>query len=164
MDIGVGIARKAWLEPGDILNAGSADDDRRVRESPALTQLDEIIWHARRNSPPSAKAKRKPRRRPEGRRAPSIYDRLLAAYPDAHCALDFTTPFQLLVATILSAQCTDKRVNMVTPALFKRYPTPEALASANVEELEESDRRRPALQALAPEVGPGARRRLGDRP
>ena len=69
--------------------------------------------------------------------ASTIYQRLGAAYPDAHCALDFTTPFQLLVATILSAQCTDKRVNMVTPVLFKRYPTPADLASAKTEELEE---------------------------
>jgi endonuclease-3 len=69
--------------------------------------------------------------------ASTIYQRLSAAYPDAHCALDFTTPFQLLVATILSAQCTDKRVNMVTPVLFKRYPTPADLAAAKTEELEE---------------------------
>jgi endonuclease III len=66
-----------------------------------------------------------------------VYDRLRTHYPDAHCALDFKTPFQLLIATILSAQCTDKRVNMVTPALFKRYPTPAALAVAKPEELEE---------------------------
>jgi len=70
-------------------------------------------------------------------RAAEIYDRLATHYPDAHCALDFQTPFQLLVATILSAQCTDKRVNMVTPVLFKRYKTPAALAAANPEELEE---------------------------
>ena len=69
--------------------------------------------------------------------ASTIYARLSAAYPDAHCALDFKTPFQLLVATILSAQCTDKRVNMVTPTLFKKYPTPIALAAAKPEELEE---------------------------
>ena len=66
-----------------------------------------------------------------------VYDRLAEHYPNAHCALDFRTPFQLLIATILSAQCTDKRVNMVTPALFKRYPTPAALAAAKPEELEE---------------------------
>jgi endonuclease-3 len=65
-----------------------------------------------------------------------VYDRLAEHYPDAHCALDFKSPFQLLIATILSAQCTDKRVNMVTPTLFKRYPTPEALAAADPEELE----------------------------
>jgi endonuclease-3 len=69
--------------------------------------------------------------------ANEVYKRLERQYPDAHCALDFKTPFQLLVATILSAQCTDKRVNMVTPALFKKYRTPAALADANPAELEE---------------------------
>ena len=69
--------------------------------------------------------------------APVVYDQLLALYPDAHCELDFGTPFQLLVATILSAQCTDKRVNMVTPVLFSRYPTVESLARARQEDVEE---------------------------
>src|SRR5438270_5862012 len=77
------------------------------------------------------------RRSPAKKRAPEIFARLHHTYPDAHCALDFKTPFQLLVATILSAQCTDKRVNMVTPALFRRYATPKALAAAKLEELEE---------------------------
>jgi endonuclease-3 len=58
-------------------------------------------------------------------------------YPDAHCALHFTNPFQLLLATILSAQCTDERVNKVTPNLFKRYPTPKHLAKARLEDVEE---------------------------
>ena len=66
-----------------------------------------------------------------------VYSRLHAQYPDAHCELDFASPFQLVVATILSAQCTDKRVNMVTPALFSRYPTPDALARAKQEDVEE---------------------------
>jgi endonuclease-3 len=69
--------------------------------------------------------------------AATVYERLIAHYPDAHCALDFANPFQLIVATILSAQCTDKRVNMVTPALFARYPTPSALAAAKQEDVEE---------------------------
>lgn len=73
---------------------------------------------------------------PASTRAPQIFDRLHRAYPDARCALDFESPFQLLVATILSAQCTDKRVNMVTPALFGRYATPGALAAAKLEDLE----------------------------
>jgi endonuclease-3 len=77
------------------------------------------------------------RRKPTPELAAEIYDRLAAHYPDARCALDYKTPFQLLVATILSAQCTDKRVNMVTPALFRRYRTPQALAAADPEELEE---------------------------
>jgi endonuclease III len=76
-------------------------------------------------------------KRPTPERAREIYDRLAEHYPDAKCALDYRTPYQLLVATILSAQCTDKRVNMVTPALFKRYRTPAAMADANPEELEE---------------------------
>lgn len=57
-------------------------------------------------------------------------------YPDAHCALHFTNPFELLVATILSAQCTDDRVNIVTPALFAKYGTPVKMAKAPVEDVE----------------------------
>jgi len=67
---------------------------------------------------------------------PLILRRLKKAYPDAHCALNHRTPFELLVATILSAQCTDARVNLVTPALFARYPTAKALAAARQEEVE----------------------------
>ena len=75
--------------------------------------------------------------RPAARRAPEILARLAEAYPDAKCSLDFRNPFELLVATILSAQCTDKRVNMVTPKLFETYPTPAALAAAKPEDVEE---------------------------
>jgi endonuclease-3 len=64
--------------------------------------------------------------------------RLLAqTYPEAHCELDFGSPFQLLQATVLSAQCTDARVNMVTPVLFRRWPTPVDLAGAERADLEE---------------------------
>lgn len=66
-----------------------------------------------------------------------VVARLRAAHPDAHCELNYETPMQLLAATILSAQCTDERVNMVTPVLFERYPTTEALAGADQDELEE---------------------------
>jgi endonuclease-3 len=66
-----------------------------------------------------------------------VLRRLKAEYPDAHCALDHQSPYQLLVATILSAQCTDVRVNMVTPALFRKYPTVHDLARADQAELEE---------------------------
>ncbi|MGA2381328.1 MAG: endonuclease III [Spirochaetia bacterium] len=69
-------------------------------------------------------------------RAKKIARKLGAAYPDARCMLDHTSPFELLVATILAAQCTDERVNMVTPALFRRFPTPQAMAAADIEELE----------------------------
>lgn len=65
-----------------------------------------------------------------------MVSRLKREYPDAHCELDYRTPFELLVATILSAQCTDTRVNLVTPALFARYPTPAALAAARQEDVE----------------------------
>lgn len=58
-------------------------------------------------------------------------------YPDAHCALDHKNPFELLIATILSAQCTDERVNMVTPNLFKTYPNPQKMGEASVEKIEE---------------------------
>ena len=66
-----------------------------------------------------------------------MFDLLRAEYPAAHCELDFVSPFQLAVATILSAQTTDERVNMVTPELFRRYPDAEALASASQDEVEE---------------------------
>jgi endonuclease-3 len=62
--------------------------------------------------------------------------RLLEAYGDAECSLHFRNPFELLVATILSAQCTDERVNKVTPALFKRFPDARALAQGSLKEIE----------------------------
>jgi endonuclease III len=74
-------------------------------------------------------------RTPAGR-ARETNRRLTAEYPDATCALDHRNPYELLVATILSAQCTDERVNMVTPALFARFPTPEDLAVAEPAEVE----------------------------
>ncbi len=66
-----------------------------------------------------------------------ILERLHAEYPDATTSLDHRSPYELLVATILSAQCTDARVNMVTPELFARYPTPEDLAGARTGDVEE---------------------------
>jgi endonuclease-3 len=70
-------------------------------------------------------------------RAGEILERLEVAYPDAHCALDYADPFQLLVATILSAQCTDVRVNLVTPAFFARFPEARSLAEGRQEEVED---------------------------
>ena len=98
---------------------------------------------ARGRAKPPVEARKRP---PSGRgrtvapaavRAPEIYARLEQAYPEAKCALDHLNPYELLVATILSAQCTDKRVNMVTPALFARYPDAERMSVANPEELQE---------------------------
>jgi endonuclease III len=74
---------------------------------------------------------------PSGEYVAELICRLRRVYPDAHCQLDYETPVQLLVATILSAQCTDERVNLTTPALCARYPTVEALAAAEQSELEE---------------------------
>jgi len=71
------------------------------------------------------------------RRARRMHRELAARHPDAHCELDFGTPLELAVATILSAQCTDKRVNEVTPALFRRYPTAADYAGADRAEVEE---------------------------
>lgn len=70
------------------------------------------------------------------RRARAVITALARQYPDVHCELDFTTPLELLVATVLSAQCTDQRVNSVTPALFLAYPTAAHYAAADIEELQ----------------------------
>src|SRR5205809_3865968 len=70
-------------------------------------------------------------------RVEQLVEAFPVVYPGAHCELNFRNPLELLIATILSAQCTDKRVNMVTPGLFKRYRTPAALAAAKLEDLEE---------------------------
>jgi endonuclease-3 len=76
--------------------------------------------------------------RPRGAqsRATEVVRLLREAYPDATCALHHTSAYELLVATILSAQCTDERVNMVTPSVFAKYPTPADLAHADPEEVE----------------------------
>ncbi len=95
--------------------------DRRGGRPPGITP-----GQARRES---ARARRQ--------RTGEILARLRREHPDAHTALDHRDPFELLVATILSAQCTDKRVNEVTPALFRRFPTPRDLAGASLAELEE---------------------------
>jgi len=71
------------------------------------------------------------------RRARLINRILAETYPDAHTELTFSNPFQLLIATVLSAQTTDKRVNLTTPALFAKYPTPDDLAAANPDEVAE---------------------------
>ena len=95
--------------------------DRRRGRRPGLTP-----GQARRES---ARARRQ--------RTEEILARLRREYSGAHTALDHRDAFELLVATILSAQCTDKRVNEVTPALFRRFPTPRDLAGASLAELEE---------------------------
>jgi endonuclease-3 len=97
--------------------------------------------------PPSSKASSRrttSRRTSPGReskellraRAAKILDLLEEAHPEATCALHYRNPFELVTAVILSAQCTDERVNMVTPALFRKYPGPESLARAPIEDVE----------------------------
>lgn len=71
------------------------------------------------------------------KRARAIYRILTRSYPEVRCELNFKTPLQLLVATVLSAQCTDKRVNQVTPALFRKFPGSATLATADIGEIEE---------------------------
>src|SRR3954470_5342420 len=80
--------------------------------------------------------RRRPARNPVSRkpgfaRAETIYSRLEAAYPDAKCSLDFKSPLHLLIATILSAQSTDKMVNTITPALFRKYKSAKNFAEAD---------------------------------
>ncbi|MGH9457420.1 MAG: endonuclease III [Thermoanaerobaculia bacterium] len=87
-----------------------------------------------------APAKKRKRGGARDERVDEILRRLARMYPKATCSLDFRSPFELLVATILSAQATDARVNLVTPALFRKYPDAEALAHADPAELEEAIR------------------------
>lgn len=86
---------------------------------------------------PAAKKPAKPKLRTSPERITKILDGLAKAYPGATCALVHSNPWELLVATILSAQCTDARVNMVTPTLFRTFPTPAAMAQASLPEIEE---------------------------
>ena len=69
-------------------------------------------------------------------RAKAIYRQLTKNYPNVRCELDYNSAFQLLVATVLSAQCTDKRVNQTTPALFKKYPNPQKMAKADLRDIQ----------------------------
>ena len=80
---------------------------------------------------------RSQKRRPDAAFAARILDVLEGTHPEARCALDYRNAFQLAVATILSAQCTDERVNMVTPRLFARFPDAASLARADPAELED---------------------------
>ena len=101
-----------------------------VRTSPSRSPADLV---SRQEPLPPLRGERVTARR---ERSIELMQALHESYPDAHCALTYETPFQLLIATILSAQCTDARVNMATPALFAAYPTPEAMAQAPIADLE----------------------------
>jgi endonuclease-3 len=124
---------------------------------------------------PTSKPIRKPvlkkQAQPQSRspRSPLAPDRIAAilqgldeAYPHAECALTHHSPWELLVATILSAQCTDVRVNMVTPELFRRFPTIEAMAQASLEEIEEKIRTTGFFHNKAKSLQGAARKVLSD--
>ncbi len=102
-------------------------------------------------SKPSAKRKGPPREtfEEQRRRAQAVFRRLARAYPDAKCSLDHSNPLELLVATVLSAQCTDVRVNQVTPALFRKYSTAADYARAPAGELEDDIRQTGFFNAKA---------------
>lgn len=93
-----------------------------------------VVWRGGKAALPTRPAAR---RELDPERVTAILDILRATYPDVECALVHASPWQLLVATILSAQCTDARVNMVTPKLFATYPTPAEMAAAPLEAIEE---------------------------
>jgi endonuclease-3 len=95
-------------------------------------------------------------------RVAAILKALDEAYPNAECALDHRTPWELLVATILSAQCTDVRVNMVTPELFRRFPTPQAMVKASLPELEELIRTTGFYRNKAKSIQGAARKIIAD--
>lgn len=120
--------------------APSAGKTTRARGAPPVSKLaspsvklggraNAVVSKSRKGAPVAARSR--PPADPE-----QAWAGLHALYPDAHCELDFTSPWELLVATILSAQCTDRRVNMVTPVLFRRFPGPEQLAAADPAEVE----------------------------
>ena len=95
-------------------------------------------------------------------RVQAILDRLDARYPAASCALHHNSAWELLVATILSAQCTDVRVNMVTPMLFEKYPTPDAFASLKPEDIEDDIRSTGFFRNKSKSLVGAARKVIGD--
>jgi endonuclease-3 len=113
---------------------GRADSRSAGRKEPKASLVEQVVKKVLgRSRGPSKKSARLPAR-PS---ASEIISLLKETYPDARCALVHRNPYELLCATILSAQCTDARVNLVTPALFARYPTPVELARAEPAEVEE---------------------------
>src|SRR5215216_5500975 len=95
-----------------------------------------------------------PRESNEGKRArlQKIIERLQKAYPDAHCELNYSNPLELLIATILSAQCTDKQVNIVTAELFKKYRKPEDYVKVPLSEFENDIKRIGLYRAKAKNI------------
>jgi endonuclease-3 len=119
----------------------------------------------RKKAPKKASAKKKvvAKKTPlDPARITTILDRLAVAYPNAECALKRRNPWELLVATILSAQCTDARVNLVTPALFHDFPTPAAFAEASLPAIEEKIRSTGFFHNKAKSISGAARRLVSE--
>jgi endonuclease-3 len=137
-----GRERRSEKYGSDETERGETRSDERFLRRGSLAEIEcrgvKPRAKKRKTSPPH----RRPRETFEERkvRARKVLRRLAKAYPDARCALDFGSPLELLVATVLSAQCTDVRVNMVTPALFRKYRTAADYARAKPGELEEDIR------------------------
>ncbi|MFJ7249107.1 endonuclease III [Kitasatospora sp. NPDC098652] len=133
-------ARKTATDPAATQAVKSAlkPDVNQAAAKPPVKRAAKAAKAAKPAAKPAAVKPRKPESHlAMVRRARRINRELAELYPYAHPELDFENPFQLLVATVLSAQTTDLRVNQTTPALFAKYPTPEDMAAANPEELEE---------------------------
>jgi endonuclease-3 len=123
----------------------------------------------RKNMSTTLKSIRKPAAKKQAPRGDLAPDRIAAilkaldeAYPSVECALTHSTPWQLLVATILSAQCTDVRVNIVTPELFRRFPTPQAMAKATLPQLEALIRTTGFFRNKAKSIQGAARKIISD--
>jgi endonuclease-3 len=117
-------------------------------------------------SPAKSSTKKSAKKPQRGDLAPERVDAILKAldeaYPEVKCALNHNSPWELLVATILSAQCTDVRVNMVTPELFRRFPTPAAMAKAPLPELEALIRTTGFFRNKAKSIQGAARKIISD--
>jgi endonuclease III len=123
-------------KPAKAPTAGKASAAARSDSAPAKRRT--VITTGQKPSQKAPPTSRAPRTVADKKRiATVVLEAFMREYPDAHCELDHTNAFELLCATILSAQCTDVRVNMVTPALFARYPDAAALAAARQEDVEE---------------------------
>lgn len=125
--------KRAGKSAGQTAGKGASTVARKASAKPAAKSAGKPA--KKRGAKAAAKGATRKSRRPPAPPA-EVFRRLAREYPDAHCELDHQNAYQLLAATILSAQCTDVRVNMVTPTLFSRYPTPAALAGAKADELE----------------------------
>jgi len=141
---------------------------RSAKQAPAMTPRRGAARQAVAKALRGAAAKPAPKKAAEApletdpKRIEELLRRLAAAYPNAECALHHRNAWELLVATILSAQCTDARVNMVTPELFRKFPTPAAFAAATLPAIEEEIRSTGFYHNKAKSISGAAKRVVGD--